>query len=123
MCPVVHFTASVITKERQEPQPEHVERSDKRGDDTDQPKHPTSVFTRISFPQDLVLREKSGKGWEASDRKCRDGHGQESPGHVLPQPAHLAHVLLAADAVNYRTCCEEQQALEECVRHQVEDAR
>src|ERR1017187_5161228 len=99
--------AAVITEKCHEPQPEHVERGDKRGDDADQPKHPTSVLTRIGFPQDLVLREKSGKGWEASDRKCRDGHGQEGPGHVLPEPAHLSHVLFAADAVNYRTCRKE----------------
>src|ERR1039457_6181440 len=49
--------AAVVAKKCQEPQPEHVERGDKRGDDADQPKHPTSVLTRIGFPEDLVLRE------------------------------------------------------------------
>ena len=41
---------------------------------------------------------------------------------LLAQPAHLAHVLLAAHGVDHRARAEEQQALEEAVREQVEDA-
>ena len=40
----------------------------------------------------------------------------------LPQAAHLAHVLLAAERVNHRARAEEEQRLEERVRHQVEHA-
>src|SRR5208283_2477758 len=54
--------SAIIAEEGHEPQPERVERSDQRGDDADQPIHPASVITGISFPENLVFREKSGKG-------------------------------------------------------------
>jgi len=66
--------------------------------------------------------EKAGKRREAGDGKGCGRHGQKSDWHVNTQPAHLAHVLLAADPVNDRTGREEQQSFEEGMRHEVEDA-
>src|SRR5437660_1985978 len=99
---------TIVAEEGHEPQPEHVERSYKCCDDADQPIHPAPLRAGISHPQNLVLREESGKGREPGDCECRNRHRQKRPGHVNPQPAHLAHVLLATDAVNYRTSRKEQ---------------
>ena len=48
---------------------------------------------------------------------------QIGDGNLLAQAAHLAHVLLAAHGVDHAARREEEQALEERVRHQVENAR
>ena len=44
-------------------------------------------------------------------------------GIFCAQPAHLAHVLLAAHRMDHRARSEEQAGLEERMRHQVKDAR
>ena len=44
-------------------------------------------------------------------------------GIFLAQRAHPVHVLLLVDGVDDRARAEEQQALEEAVRHEVEDRR
>ena len=65
---------------------------------------------------------KSGKRRYAGDGKRGDRHGPEGVGHVLAQPTHVPHVLLAAQAVDDGACGQKQQRLEESVGHQVEDA-
>src|SRR6516225_1479353 len=95
-----HLTA-IITKESHEPQPEHVERGNKSSDHHDEPENPASIPTGIDHPQYFVLREKYLQRREPRNRKCGDRHGNERPRHEPTQPAHLAHVLLATDAVDY----------------------
>ena len=66
-------------------------------------------------------------------RSGRDPHGRAGDGHVLPEAAHVAHVLpifVAVRAVirhvhrmNHRARAQKEQRLEERVRHQMEDAR
>ena len=47
---------------------------------------------------------------------------QNVTGNQLAQAAHAAHVLLAAHGVNHRARAQEEQRLEERMRHQVEDS-
>ena len=50
-----------------------------------------------------------------------DEHGPVRDRNLVPQPAHLAHVLLAAHGVDHAAGAKEEQRLEEGVRDQVED--
>ena len=47
---------------------------------------------------------------------------QKVIGIYLAQSAHVAHVLFTAERVDHGAGAEEEQRLEEGVRHQVEDA-
>src|SRR5246500_4781121 len=113
------FSAAVIAKESHEPEPEHIERSDEGGRHSDKPVRWSCL---VSTCQNFILAEESCEGWKACDRESRGRHSHESPWDVLPQPTHLAHVLLAADGMNHRARREKQEPLEECVRHQVKDS-
>src|SRR5215469_2021637 len=113
------FASAIIAKESHEPEPEHIERSDEGGRHSDKP---VSRICLISTCQNFILAEESCEWWKACDRESRGRHGHESRWDVLPQPTHLAHVLLAADGVNHRARREKQESLEERVRHQVEDS-
>src|SRR5512133_3721519 len=114
--------AAILTEERHEPQAEHVERRQESGHDADQPESPMSVRTAECLPQNFVLGEEAGQWWESSDRKGRDRHYPERYRDLLSQAAHVAHVLLTAQSMDDRAGAEEEQCLEERMRHQVEDA-
>ena len=74
------------------------------------------------LPQDLVFREEATQWKESRDGKRADRHHPECPRDELPQAAHVAYVLFAAERVNHRTCCKEEQCLKEGVSHEVKDA-
>ena len=70
---------------------------------------------------DRVLRVVAG---EAGDADGGDGADEErpvSPRHVLAQSAHAPHVLLVMHGDDHRAGGEEEQRLEERVRHEVEN--
>src|SRR5579859_8212120 len=90
---IVNLYAAIIPKECHEQKAEHVKRSDERGDGADQPVNPVRL---VRLPQDFVLAPETSEGGNSGDRERRDEHGQERPGNVRTQAAHLAHVLLAA---------------------------
>src|SRR6266853_117461 len=112
--------AAVLAAECHVHQTEHIKGRDERGNHADQPIHPACV---IGLPKNLVLGPEARKWRNSRNGERGNPHRRKGPGHINPQPAHLAHVLLAADAVYYRTSRKEQQPLEEGMRHQMEDAR
>src|ERR1700687_6501017 len=90
--------APILTAKCHVHHPKHIEGRDERGNDADQPIHPACIK---GLPKNLVL------GPEASERRdpcnCERGnpHRRKRPGHVNPQTAHLAQLLLANAAVEY----------------------
>ena len=112
--------SAVCAKERHEPQAEHVKRSQECRDQSHQPVRPTRL---IRTPQNFIFTEKSGESWNTCNGQSACRHRPESPRDLLAQPAHLAHILLAAHRVDHRARTKEKQSLEECMRHQVKNAR
>src|SRR4051794_7585502 len=50
---------AILTEERHEDQPEHVERGHERGYDANSPENPVSMRTAERLPEDLVFREET----------------------------------------------------------------
>ncbi len=110
---------AVAAEEGHRHQAEHVERRHERGDHRD---HPHGFVRKERTEEDLVFAEKTRQRKNARNCQRADHHRREGDGHVLLQVAHAAHVLLAAHRVYDRAAPEEQQRLEERVRHQMECA-
>ena len=77
--------------------------------------------------QDGVLAVEAGEAEEAGDpetdeRQRADPHHGVGDGDLAPDTAHAPHVLLVGHRMDHRPRSEEQERLEEGVRHQVEDA-
>src|SRR5215469_1155699 len=51
----IHLRSAVVAEKRHKQQPEHIERSDEGGNDSDQPVNPASVLTGKGFPENFVL--------------------------------------------------------------------
>src|SRR5215469_6667818 len=94
------FTAIVAGKGHEE-KPEHIERSDESCNDADEPVDPAPMIAGVRLPQYFVFAPKAREWRDASDSQRRDAHGRGGDGYIRPKPAHLAHVLLAADCVNH----------------------
>ena len=108
-----------LAEEGQEEEPEHVERGETRGERTDRPER--VVPGAPSVGEDLVLTEEAGETGRAGDRERADEERPPRDRHLFAESAHLAHVLLAAHSVDDAARAEEEQRLEERVRHHVED--
>ena len=70
-----------------------------------------------SFEKKSGQRRKSGNGQRGNQ------HGRKRNRNFARQPAHVAHVLLAAHSVNHGACAQEQQRLKESVSEDVKHAR
>src|ERR1035438_5076960 len=110
---------AILASEGHVHQPEHIEGGDERGNNAKQPIHPVRFE---GSPENFVLGPETSKRWNARDGKRGNSHRHKCPGHVNPQAAHLAHVLLAADTMNDGAGRQKQQSFEERMRHQVKDA-
>ena len=113
------FATAVLAEERHVDHAHHVGGGQARGE---QPQHEDALVVQPRVDQDLVLRPEAGEG--DNPRQCQraDPERDERDRHRHPQPAHLAHVEGVGRVVD-RAGAEEQQRLEERVRHQVEDRR
>ena len=110
---------AVVPEERHRHQAEHVERRHQRRHD----RHaPDDLVVEERLVEDLVLAEEPRERRDARDRQRPDQHRHEGDRQVLLQAAHVPHVLLAGHRVDDRAGAEEEQGLEERVRHQVERA-
>src|ERR687897_844124 len=69
----------------------------------------------------LVFGPEAGEGDDAGVGRGGDEEGPEGDRHVVAQAAHPPHVLLLVQTVDDRAGAEEEESLEEGVRHQVED--
>src|SRR6202007_199392 len=99
--------------ERQEDQPEHIERSEQRGEESKSVQRMPTALPSESLKQNRVLAEESGERRNARDgQRCRE-HCVVRPANLLAEAAHLGHFLLAAHGVNHGTGSKEEQRLEE----------
>ena len=96
----------------------HVVRGEQCGDETD---HVETTVVREDEQENFVLRPETGKGWHAGNGQPADDEREGRDGHQLAKCTHATHVLFMVHAVDDRTRTEEQQRLEESVRHHVED--
>ncbi len=109
---------------RQEDQPEHVEGRAARGKNPERRQQPVLRMPQCHLDgrrDDRVLGEVPRERRQARQRQRRDDEGDAGQLHLLPQPAHLAHVL-RVDGVDHAARAEEEAGLEERVRRQVVDA-
>ncbi len=107
-------------EERDEQQPEHVERGQPGGGDAH--REQVRMMEHDRRIEIGVLGEEARQREDARDRERADQEGPEGEGQLGRQPAHLADVLFAAERVDHDARGHEQQRLEERVGHEVEDA-
>src|SRR4029077_16232369 len=118
------FVIALLPVKCQEDQAEHVESREQRGQQTDGVENVTAIAADCeSAEQDRVLREKAGEERRSRDRQRRDQHRPISGFNFLAEATHVANVLLAPHRGNDRARSEEEQRLEESVRHEVKNTR
>ena len=111
--------ASIFAKERQEEGAKNVERGHASGEQAD-PEHPRRVLIRRF--QNQILAEVAGSERHAGNRDAGAKEHDTGDGNLFRQATHLAEVLFAGKSVDHAAGSQEQQSLEERVRHDVEDA-
>ena len=112
---------ALLAPEGHEDQPEHVERRYEGGAQPQRPPQDVAALDRRG--QDFVLAPETRERRDAGNRDGRQQHGAVGVRDVALQPAHAPHVLLLVHGVNDAAGAKEEQALEEGVRHDVEQAR
>ena len=112
-----------LAEEDQEDQPEHVERGQERGRQQRRSRPSLPIAESLIQAPTMIssFDQKPASGTNPALAGRADQERPEGERHVLAQPAHVLDVLLFVHAVDDRAGAEEEEALEEGVRHQVED--
>src|SRR4051794_27625036 len=93
----------ILPKERHEDHAEPGGGSSQRRYYAERPDNPMSMRTAVRLPKDFVFREEARQSRDTRYPHRSEQHDPERPAHVFLQTAHLAHILLAAHAVDHRT--------------------
>ena len=117
-CGCASFSQPLVTEERHEHEPGHVERRDACAEERGEPGPPALGERRLD---DLVLAPEPGERRDADDRQVADPERHVRDDHDRPERAEAAHVDLVVHAVHDRAGAEEEVGLEEAVGEQVED--
>src|SRR5262249_5926853 len=88
----IHFSHTLITEEGHYKQPEHGKLSQKRDNDSHQPKR---RVVKKGLPKDFVFTEEAAQGREAGNGESGNRHHPERYWNHFAQAAHATHVLLA----------------------------
>ena len=110
--------ALFLAAEREGLQPAHVVRRQDGGQEAEDPQRlevGEGVVEHVALGPEARQRRDAGDGQEA------DGEGDRGPLHVAAQRAHPFEVLFVLQPVDHRAGAQEEQALEEGVRHHEED--
>ena len=111
----------LLAAEDDEQHPERVEAGEERAGDAGREQDvPEPVLAPERCGEDRVLGEEPGERRHPGEREPADQHRPPRLRHQPPQAAHLSDVLLPAQRVDDDPCAEEEQRLEERVRHQQE---
>ena len=113
---------SRFAEKRHEDQSEHIKSRHPRHRRAKQPQQDMSLVAGKGFPQNFVFREETRQKRRTCDGESSHEHRPERHGNLVLQRAHLPHVLLMMQGVNHAAGAQEQQRLEEGMRHEVEDA-
>ena len=109
-------------EEDDEDRAEDVDRGQKGAEQPGGPQPRAAGAVGPGFPQDEVLAVETGVDErQRGERDAADEEGPEGERQALPQAAHLEDIVLLAEALDDDAGREEQQRLEEGVRHEVED--
>ena len=111
----------------EEDEPDEAERVQRGDEGADQRAHvePDAAVHRAEARGDDEVLAVEAVGDERQRRKGggADGEGPEHGGQLAAEPAHLEDVVLVGERLDDHAGAEEEQGLEEGVRHEVEHAR
>src|ERR1019366_7251455 len=109
-------------EEDQEDEPERVQRRQYDAGDSRRPQACASGGGTAGAPQDEVLAVVTGGDQrEAGQRAPRDKESPEGNWKLLAKSAHTKDIVFVVQCLDDDAGCQEQQSLEERMRHEVED--